>query len=72
MHGGYAFNAELLRMMLSEEREKFVTQLGAGASWVELNKTRQQINELTNLLDAAINTRYPTGAGGRGDAPGPR
>ncbi|MBC7829545.1 MAG: hypothetical protein H7122_17505 [Chitinophagaceae bacterium] len=52
MGRGYSFSPELLRMMLSEERQKFVAALGVEASWKELNRIRKTINQLNGLLDA--------------------
>lgn len=53
MNQGYTFSQELLRMMLSEERQKFVAALGRGSSWRELNRIRKTINQLNILLDSA-------------------
>ena len=72
MARGYAFSPELLRMMLSEEREKFVNALGKGASWKELNRIRQHINELNNLLDSATGARNTDAPRDRNEGPGPR
>ena len=52
MDGEYTFTPELLRMMLSEERQKFVSALGR-ASWRELNRIRKTINRLNELLDSS-------------------
>jgi hypothetical protein len=54
----YTFSPELLRMMLSEERQKFVSALSHGASWRELNRIRKTINQLNDLLDASDNSNY--------------
>jgi len=51
----YSFSPELLRMMLSEERQKFSVALGQGASWRELNQIRKTINQLNKLLDFSEN-----------------
>ncbi len=54
----YLFSPELLKMMLSEERQKFVSALDQGAAWRELNRIRKTINQLNKLLDSSndINT----------------
>jgi hypothetical protein len=52
MDRGYTFSAELLQMMLSEERQKFVSALGQGASWGELNRIKRNINQINSLLDS--------------------
>ena len=72
MDRGYNFSPDLLRLMLSEENQKFVTALGKGASWRELNKIRQHISELNKLLDAASGTRSNIESKGRDESPGPR
>ena len=51
MEGGHMFTTELLQLMLKEERQKFVTRLGTGASWRELNVIRKNINQINKLLD---------------------
>jgi hypothetical protein len=53
MERGYTFTPELLRMMLSEERQKFLSALGRGASFGELKRIRQTINQLNELLDSS-------------------
>ena len=62
MEREYTFSPELLKMMLSEERQKFVTALGEGASWRELNRIRQTINQLNGLLDSTGNLAKDPGS----------
>ena len=56
MEESYSFSPELLRMMLSEERQKFIAALGKSASWKELNRIRRTISQINELLDS-YNTR---------------
>ena len=51
MDRGYRYHPELLQMMLSEERQKFVSALGK-ASWKELNRIRKNIAQINALLDS--------------------
>lgn len=55
MNREYTFSPELLRMMLAEERQKFVEELGHGASWRKLNRIKKTVNQLNNLLDSENN-----------------
>lgn len=72
MDRGYPFSPELLRMMLSEERQKFVSALEQGASWKQLNQIKKTINQLNNLLDSR-ETKDPGSAPERGyNESGPR
>jgi hypothetical protein len=64
MDRGHRFSPELLQMMLSEERQKFVSALG-GASWKELNRIRKNIAQINALLDS-------TNVGNRGQDPSNR
>ena len=68
----YTFSAELLKMMLSEERQKFVSALGEGASWRELNRIRQTINQLNSLLDSTGNLPKDPGSNNTRVDRGPR
>ena len=52
MNREYTFSPELLQMMLSEERQKFVSALGRGAHWQELTMIRNNITEINKLLDS--------------------
>jgi hypothetical protein len=52
MERGYGFSSDLLQMMLSEERQKFVSALGRGASWWELKRIRKNIIQINDLLDS--------------------
>ena len=52
MDRGYTFSPELLQMMLSEERQKFVSALGRGVSWKELNRIRKNIAQINHMLDS--------------------
>lgn len=52
MDRGYSFSAELLQMMLSEERQKFVSALDKGVSWKELNRIRVHIAQINHRLDS--------------------
>ena len=61
MDRGYIFSAELLQMMLSEERQKFVSALGRGASWKELNRIRKHIAQINHQLDSMNNTNRGQG-----------
>ena len=54
MERGYGFSVELLQMMLSEERQKFVSALGRGASWRELRTIRKNIIQISNVLDDSM------------------
>ena len=56
MEESYSFSPEFLRMMLSEERQKFIAALGKSASWKELNRIRRTISQINELLDS-YNTR---------------
>ena len=47
-----AFTPELLKMMLTEERQKFVSALGDGASWKVLENIRKNINKIYDVLDS--------------------
>lgn len=60
MERGYEFSPELLQMMLSEERQKFVSALGTGASLRELNRIRKNIIQINDRLDS-INARNHRG-----------
>jgi|GEM_PF-4585630 len=53
MERDYNFSPELLQMMLSEERQRFVSGIDNGASWGELHRIRKTINEINNLLDSS-------------------
>ena len=57
MERGYTFSTELLQMMLSEERQKFVSALGRGASWKQLRTIRKNIIQISNLLDSRSEDR---------------
>ena len=57
MSRGYMFSPELLKMMLSEERQKFVSALGRGASWIQLNLIRKNIRQINNLLESVDDVR---------------
>lgn len=47
------FDPKLLQMMINEEREKFVSALKNGASWVQLYKIRSTIRRLNEMLEAS-------------------
>ena len=68
----YTFSPELLKMMLSEERRKFVTALGDGASWRELNRIRKTINQLNSLLDSTESLSKDPGSHNMRSEDGPR
>jgi hypothetical protein len=70
MEREYIFRPELLRMMLSEERQKFISALGSGASWRELRRIRKTIAELNELLDST--ERRQSDFGPRSDQGNPR
>ena len=55
MDRGYTFSAELLQMMLREERQKFLSALGKGASWKQLKTIRKNIIQISTLLDSTQN-----------------
>ena len=61
------FSAELLRMMISEERQKFLAALGDGASWRELNRIRKNISRLNNLLDSSSRDPQHPGSPGKNE-----
>ena len=71
MEREYTFSPELLKMMLSEERQKFVNALGEGASWRQLNRIRKTINQLNSLLDSLNQSKDPGSNNTRSDQ-GPR
>jgi hypothetical protein len=71
MDRGFRFSADLLRMMLSEERQKFVSALGRGASWKELLRIRKTIDQLNKLLDSR-NSPSIDGPNPRSNENGPR
>jgi hypothetical protein len=58
MEREYTFSPDLLRMMLSEERQKFVSALSQGSSWRELNRIKKTINQLNELLDTTERPEY--------------
>lgn len=62
MNRGYMFSADLLQMMLSEERQKFIAALGSGASWRELRLIRKNIIQINNHLDSVSDTSYGRGS----------
>jgi hypothetical protein len=68
----YTFSPDLLKMMLSEERQKFVKALGNGASWRELNRIRETINQLNSLLDSTANLKKDPGSNNTRAEQGPR
>lgn len=72
MDRGYAFSAELLRMMLSEERQKFISALENGTSWRELKRIRKNISEINRLLDSTNDGPNKNTPHSRTDDPGPR
>ena len=71
MEREYTFSPELLKMMLSEERQKFVNALDEGASWRQLNRIRKTINQLNSLLDSLNQSKDPGSNNTRSDQ-GPR
>jgi hypothetical protein len=71
MERGHAFSADLLQMMLSEERQKFVSALGSGASWRELKRIRKNIIQINDHLDS-LNKDQRGDSTGRFDNQHPR
>jgi hypothetical protein len=57
MDRDYTFSPELLLLMLSEERQKFITALGHGASWKDLSRIRKTIDQLNKMLDSSAKQR---------------
>ena len=72
MDRGYSFSPELLRMMLSEERQKFLEALGHEASWRQLNRIRKTISQLNKLLDSANDRTSGDPSSRQHDNQGPR
>ena len=52
METGPIFTPELLKMMLSEERQKFLLALEEGSSWKDLSRIRKNISQINELLDS--------------------
>ena len=68
------FSPDLLRMMLTEEREKFLSALEAGSSWKELSRIRKNISQLNQLIDESRDIekeRWHQGSSGGYSQPSP-